>query len=127
LNITRAIKHKIAYDYYLHNTPLEVVDSCKYLGVTVQHDLRWSEQIHNITVKANRTLSFFRRNPNQYLKETAYFSLVRPQLEYACAVWSLAKNRGTKFRETRFVTSTYHRTSGVSNIIDQLRWQDSET
>ena len=33
LKITRAIKHKIAYDYYLHNTPLEVVDSCKYLGV----------------------------------------------------------------------------------------------
>jgi len=50
LNITRATKHKIAYDYYLHNTPLEVVDSCKYLGVTIQHDLRWSEHIHSITV-----------------------------------------------------------------------------
>ena len=39
LNITRAIKHKIAYDHYLHNTPLEVIDSCKYLGVIIQHDL----------------------------------------------------------------------------------------
>jgi len=45
LNITRATKHKIASDYYLHNIPLEVVDSCKYLGVTIQHDLRWSEQL----------------------------------------------------------------------------------
>ena len=85
--------YKIAYDYYLHNTPLEIVDSCKYLGVTIQHDLKWSEHIivHNITVKTNRTLSFLRRNlklNNHYLKETAYFLLVRPQLEYACVVWS---------------------------------------
>ena len=61
--------HKIAYDYYLHNTPLEVVDSCKYLG-----DLRWYEHIHNITVKANHMLSFLRRNlklNNQHLEEKA--------------------------------------------------------
>jgi len=45
--------------------------------MAVKHDLQWSEHIHNITVKANRTLSFLRRNlklNNQYLKETAYFS-----------------------------------------------------
>ena len=84
---------------HMHNTPLEVVDSCKYLGVTIQHDLRWSEHIHNVTVKASRTLSFLRRNlklNNQQLKETAYSSLVRLQLEYAgssqmqsCVWWLL--------------------------------------
>ena len=58
LKVTRATKHTIAFDCYLHNTPLEVVDSCKYLGVTIKHDLRWSEHIHNITVKASHTLSF---------------------------------------------------------------------
>ena len=93
LKVTRATKHTIAFNYCLHNTLLEVVDSCKYLGITIQHDLRWSEHIHNITVKASRThaLSFLRRNlklNNQQLKKTAYFSLVRPQLEYACVVWS---------------------------------------
>ena len=35
LKVTRATKHAIAFDYCLHNTPLEVVNSCKYLGVTI--------------------------------------------------------------------------------------------
>ena len=41
-------------------------------------------------------LSFLRRNlklNNQHLKQTAYFSLVRPQLEYTCAVWWLPWKR----------------------------------
>ena len=98
-------------------TPLEVVDSCKYLGVTIQHDLRWSEHIHNITVKANLMLSFLRRNlklNNQHLKETAYFSLVATTATRIrlCSLVTMAKNRCTKFREinrqaTRFATSTY--------------------
>ena len=76
LKVTRAAKHTIAFDYCLYNTPLEVFDSCKYLGVTIQHDLRWSEHIHNITVKASRTLSFPRRNlklNNRQLKKNCLF------------------------------------------------------
>ena len=100
----------------------------------VQHDLRWSEHIHNITVKANRMLSFLQRNlklNNQYLKETAYFFI--KQLEYACAVWSLWQRTEVQNlekinrRAARFVTSTYHRTSSVFNMIDQLGWKDLET
>ena len=115
---------------------MEVVDSCKYLGVTIQHDLRWSEHIHNITVKASRTLSFLRRNlklNNQQLKETAYFSLIRPQLEYACVVLSPWQRRDVQNiekinrRAARFVTSNYYRTNSVSSMIDQLEWQDLET
>ena len=91
LRVTRATKHKIISDYYLHDNPLQIVENCKYLGVTIQSDLKWSKHIHNITVKASHTLSFLRRNlklNNQHLKETAYFSLVRPQLEYASIIWS---------------------------------------
>ena len=78
LKVTRATKHKIISDYYLHNTLLQIVENCKYLGVTIQSDLKWSKHIHNIIVNASRTLSFLRRNlklNNQHLKETAYFSL----------------------------------------------------
>ena len=135
LKTTRATKHMIAFDYCLHNTPLEVVDSCKYLGVTIQHDLRWSEHIQSITAKASRTLSFLRRNlklNNQQLKETAYFSLVRLQLEYACVIWSpwqrnIQNIEKINRRAARFVTSNYYHTSSVSSMIDQLEWQDLET
>ena len=136
LQVTRATKHKIIANYYLHDTPLEIVDKCKYLGVTIQSDLRWSTHIHNITVNASRTLSFLRRNlklNNQHLKETAYFSLVRPQLEYASVVWSPWQRRDIdnlekiNRRAARFVTNNYQRTSSVSSMIRQLGWQQLET
>ena len=97
---------------------------------------RWSEHIHNITVKAKRTLSFLQRNlklNNQHLKKTAYFLLVRLQLEYTCMVWSPWQRTDVQSlekinrRATRFVTSIYHHTSSVSSMIDQLGWQDLET
>ena len=57
LKITRAKVHKVEYNYQLHNTSLTELNSCKYLGVTIQSDLKWSQQIHQIAVKANCTLS----------------------------------------------------------------------
>ena len=40
LKVTRATKHKIISDYYLHDTPLQIVENCKYLGITIQSDLK---------------------------------------------------------------------------------------
>ena len=49
--------------YYLHGKELEKsVDSAKYLGVTISKDLSWNSHIENITVSANRTLGFVKRN-----------------------------------------------------------------
>ena len=62
LRVTRDTKHKIISDYYLNDTPLQIVENCKYLGITIQSDLKWSKQTHNITVKASRTLSFLRKS-----------------------------------------------------------------
>ena len=50
-------------------------------------------------MKASRTLSFLKRNlnlNNQHIKETAYFSLVRPQLEYTSIVWAPWQRRDIK-------------------------------
>ena len=91
LKITRAKVHKVEYGYQLHNTSLTELNSCKYLGVTIQSDLKWSQHIHQITVKANCTLSLIKRNlrlASKSLREIAYFTLVRSQLEYASTVWS---------------------------------------
>ena len=67
------------------------LNSCKYLGVTIQSDLKWSQHVHQIAVKANCTLSLIKRNlklANKSLRETAYFTLVWSQLDYASTVWS---------------------------------------
>ena len=77
-------------DYVLHGNTLASMNSVKYLGVTITHDLRWNSHIDNITSKANRTLAFLRRNlriSSTSLKTSAYNTLVRPTLEYACVAW----------------------------------------
>jgi hypothetical protein len=68
--------------------------SSKYLGCTISRDLNWSEHINNITNKASRSLGFLHRNlhiKSRKIKEQAYKSLVRPQLEFctSLSVWLL--------------------------------------
>ena len=90
LHISRA-RQQIHSQYTLHGEILESVDCARYLGVSITKDLCWNTQINQITSKANRTLGFVKRNvrtTNQSIKELAYKTLVRPQVEYASTVWS---------------------------------------
>jgi hypothetical protein len=53
-------------------------------------DLSWATHISNISAKANRTISFLRRNIHscpKVVKAAAYTTLVRPSIEYASTVW----------------------------------------
>ena len=53
--------------------------------------LSWNTHINNVTSTANKTLGFVKRNvvtKNKDIKTMAYNSLVRPQVEYASAIWS---------------------------------------
>ena len=90
MQITRKRTNKIEVSYILEGTVLENVDSIKYLGVTITHDLRWNTDISNMCTKANRTLGFLRRNLYQCpqdVKEAAYRGLVCPISEYGSCVW----------------------------------------
>ena len=61
-----------------------------YLGVLIHKSLSWSPHISNVVKKASRTLNFLKRNLNKssrQVKESAYLTMVRLQLEYASAVW----------------------------------------
>ena len=77
--------------YQLNNHNLCEVIEAKYLGVTITLDLRWNSHVTKIVHKANVRLGFLRQNlhiKQQHIKEMAYKSLVKPLVEYACAVWS---------------------------------------
>ena len=90
LQITRS-KQPLQSQYTLHGQVLESVDSAKYLDVTISQDLNSNNHINNITGKANRTLGFVKRNlksRNKSVKELAYQTLVRPQIEYASSIWN---------------------------------------
>ena len=90
LHITRS-RQPLQSQYTLHGQFLESVDSAKYLSVNISLDLNWNHQINEITGKTNGTLGFVKRNvktKNEAVKELAYKTLARPQVEYASSVWN---------------------------------------
>ena len=122
----------IVYTYSMGNEDLECVSHHPYLGVEITHNLKWSMHINNIVAKANRALWFIRRNLHRCsksIKEQMYTALVRPHLEYACAVWDpnitsdIQKIEMVQRRAARFVVGNYKRSEGtVTGILNELKW-----
>ena len=131
LSVTKS-KSPMKYPYQLKGHVLEVQESSKYLGVDLQSKMSWKKHIDRVTKKANSTLGFLRRNlkaGTEDTKASAYFCMVRTNLEYCCSVWSpqykneIKKVEMVQRRAARFVTSRYRNTSKVSSMIDHLQWE----
>ena len=89
LRITNKL-HPTVSTYTMETNIIKQATSVKYLGITINEKLQWSEHISKITNKANGTLSFLRRNLKNcpsHIKSSCYKSLVVPILEYGCTVW----------------------------------------
>jgi hypothetical protein len=70
-------KNPVKHNYLLHNHTLESVSSAKYLGITLQSDLKWTQHAYNIVANANKSLGFFKRNlktSKTNIKSQAYLS-----------------------------------------------------
>ena len=69
---------------------LENVPHTKYLGVTIQSNLKWDVHCKQVAAKATNTLNILKQNlkSTKEVREKAYKSLVCPQVEYAASVWS---------------------------------------
>ena len=126
------LKKPIKTDYLLHGQVLEAVTCAKYLGVDISSDLSWNSHVDRITGNANRTLGFIRRNIKTKMsrvRETAYNTLVRPQLEYASAVWDPHTDRRLnqieqiQKRAARWTVSNFDRQASVTRIIQELGWR----
>jgi hypothetical protein len=76
-------------NYNIDGSTLEEVEHHPYLGVELGNDLNWNHHIDQTTTKANGILAFLSRNLNKCskeVKEKAYTTLVRPNLEYGSSV-----------------------------------------
>ena len=131
LRVTRR-RHIVEHQYTLHGKELETCTSAKYLGITISSYLRWNKHVDEVCSKANKTLGFLRRNlrvSSPKLKTLAYFSLVRPLVEYAAPAWdphtdrNINKLQKVQRRAARFVCNRYNNnTSSVSDMIKHLQW-----
>jgi len=125
-------RNPVIFNYGMGNEYLECVSHHPYLGVEITHNLKWSLHINNVVTKANRALWFIRRNLHRcskIIKQQMYIAFVRPQLEYACAVWDthiksdIQKLEMVQRRAARFVVNNYNRSEGtVTSILNELNW-----
>jgi hypothetical protein len=134
LRITRK-KSPIIYPYKLHNVELKTTSAAKYLGVTISKDLNWSQHIENISAKASSSLRFIQRNiktNNRKVKEVAFNTYVRPQLEYCSSVWHpWQKNLTYKIERVqrsaaRYVLNNFDYQSSVTQMLSTLKWNSLE-
>ena len=128
-------KKPINAAYRLHDVVLETVTCARYLGVDISSNLSWGSHIDRITGTANKTLSFIKRNIETKMsgvREAAYTTLVRPQLEYAAAIWDPNHKDKTKQieavqrRAARWTVCNFDRTSSVSAMVETLGWRTLE-
>ena len=76
--------------YKLGNTILEWAGETKYLGVTMQTDLKFNQHIAEKTMKASKILGAIKHTLHDAPKNgrlLAYTSLCRPIMEYADTLW----------------------------------------
>ena len=121
--------------YQLNNTILKYVQSYPYLGVTIQHELKYGEHVTKIVNKASKVLGLCQRNLKhcpQRLRELAYSSLVCSTLDNCASIWDpyLAADKRKletiQRRAARFVTRDYHRTTSVAGFLSRLEWRTLE-
>ena len=127
-------KQILKTNYHIHGHTLEVVDSSKYLGVTISEDLTWKKHIDNTVNKANKTLRFIWHNFGDCtapVKAAAYSTEVRPVLEYSSTVWdphqasNIHNLEQVQLRAVPFVHRNYtEQTPGcVTNMVQSLGWE----
>jgi hypothetical protein len=96
LRITMKKTNIIPATYNIHGHQLQTVKKAKYLGVTIDSTLSFTDHINNICNKANSTRAFVHRNTKhcpRRVKTAAYNTLVRPNLENCASVWDPFKSR----------------------------------
>jgi hypothetical protein len=78
----------------INGTLLPVVDNVKILGLTLSHDLNWSNHIQKTKTKVSRmigTLNRFGRTFTHKIRRQVYTSFIKPQSNYCRPIWGNTK------------------------------------
>ena len=124
-------KYLIFFQYLIQNEIIREVTYAKYLGVTIDQNLKWSEHVKQISNKANGVHGFLRHNLYSCPMSTkinCYKALVKPVLDYAATVWSPYTQKDINMveqvqrRAARFIFNNYSRLASISEMLTDLNW-----
>jgi hypothetical protein len=125
LRITRK-QNPYIYEYTFKGQTSDSVHSVKYLGAYLFDDLRWNENVKNVSNKANKTIGFLKRNLRHCpprTKETAYCS----------CVWDPYRAKNTNKLEmverkaACWVLNRFSLKDSVTEMLSALKWKTLES
>ena len=128
VHITRS-RRPINTSYSMHGQVLDSVDSARYLGVDITSDLNFTQHINRTTSNASKILGYLKRNiltKHSGIREAAYKTIVRPQVEYASTVWSphtkkdIHKIEMVQRRAIRWTQNSYSTYASVTQMQNEL-------
>ena len=127
----------IVSNYTIHNKNLKLVDTAKYLGVTLSKNLSWKNHIGFITSKAHNVRMFLQRNlvkANKETKTKCYNVFIRPIIEYASSVWNpinqttlISRLEMVQRKSIRWICSDWRRVTSVTSLRESLGMKTLET
>ena len=118
----------------IHEEHIEVICNSKYLGVQIDDNLTWKNQIQSVTEKASCAIGFL-KYATHFLSEaivkTLYASIVEPHFQYCCPVWGgcnstdILQLQRLQNRAARIVTNS-HFDDSSKPLIQSLSWKTTE-
>ena len=78
---------------YIDHNEIKRVESCKYLGVIIDQNMLWKNQVDHVKKKVIKCLYLLKRlRPyiNQYIALTFYKSIIQCHFDYCSVVWANA-------------------------------------
>jgi hypothetical protein len=82
-------------DIKIGDTPLEIVNTTKFLGVILDNNLNWKQHITHISKKIAKSIgiiSIAKKTLNQKTLLQLYFSFLYPYLTYCVLIWGNSPN-----------------------------------
>ena len=92
-------KNKHNYTIKMDKNTLARTEDIKYLGVIIDHKLKWKKHVNHITKKTAKVsyiLSKIRHFVDISTLKTLYYSLLHPHLNYCLTAWGAAPNSTLK-------------------------------
>lgn len=86
-------QHQNTQNILLNNSPIEQVQTFKFLGITIDNKLSWSDHTNKVKLKISQglhALSSIQNFTTTQTRKIVYHSLIHSHLTYGCHLWGNA-------------------------------------